>query len=165
MPALFNVTAKARVDDDGVIQRQKYKGVSPLSMAYGLYLGDSTDKYGNCKAFFLMTSFFPGIREVVTPSDLRSSAALASISLDEFPFSKKFSVDDGLVEALVPGSEYWFLYTSEPVSKPINNRMTTYESLDLFCVADIPGADGIKSLLPILKVQFKNNQHQPQSSS
>jgi hypothetical protein len=163
MPAVFNVRNKPRVDKDGIVQRQKYKDVLPLSMAYGLYLGDSVDKYGSSKAYFLMTSLLPGLREVLTPSDIRSSPANLSVSLEDFGFSKKFSIDDSLLETLVAGSEYWFLYTAEPVSKDIDGKMVTYESLDLVCHADIPGADGIKSLLPILKVQFKGGQQQPHS--
>jgi hypothetical protein len=152
MAVVFNVRTKARVDADGVIQRQKYQGVLPISLAYGCFLGESCDDKGNFKAFFLMNSFIPGTGEIVTPSEIRASPRMQSISLETFPFSKKFSVADDLIETLVTGHEYWFLYTSEPVSKPIEGKMVTYEQLDLICVADISGHDGIRSLLPILKL-------------
>ena len=77
---------------------------------------------------------------------------MSSISLETFPFSKKFTVADDIIESLSAGQEYWFLYTSEPISKPINGKMTTYEQLDLICIADVPGSDGIRSLLPLLKL-------------
>ena len=161
MSAIFNVRTKARVDADGVIQRQKYQGVIPVSMAYGLYLGHFCDDYENFKAFFLMNSFSPGMSDILSPIELRSNPRMISVPLELFPFSKKFTVAEDLLNSLTEGSEYWFLYTSQPVSKPINGKMTTYEQLDLICLADCSGGDGIKSLLPLFKVQFKKeNQHQ-----
>jgi len=152
MPAIFNIKTKARTDADGNVQRQKYQGVSPVSMAYGLYLGETCDDQGSFKAFFLMNSFVPGTGEIITSSEIRSNPRMASIPLELFPFSKKFSVADDLVECLVAGQEYWFLYTAQPVSKPINGKMVTYEELDLICVADSSGSEGIRSLLPLLKL-------------
>lgn len=158
MGVVFN-TKKGRVDKNGVVQRQKFQGALPVSLAYGLYLGDfvpDEDEGGSPKAFFLMNSWVAANGAIVTPGELRSNPLYAKTTLDEFPFSKKFTIsDDSVLEALVPGTEYWFLYTSEAVCKPINGKMVTYEALELICVADIPGADGIKTLLPILKVHFK----------
>ena len=161
MPAIFNVKGKARTDADGNVQRQKYQGVVPVSMAYGLYLGETVDDYGNFKAFFLMNSFVPGLDELMSPSELRSNPRMASVSLELLPFSKKFTVTDDLIELLSVDNEYWFLYTSEPISKPINGKMTTYEQLNLICVADVPGPDGIRTILPLLKL--KSTQSQPSS--
>jgi len=161
MPALFNVKSKARTDADGNIQRQKYQGVVPVSMAYGLYLGETVDDYGNFKAFFLMNSFVPGIDELMSPSELRSNPRMVDVSLELLPFSKKFTVTDDLIELLTTNHEYWFMYTSEPISKPINGKMTTYEQLNLICVADVPGPDGIRTILPLLKL--KPTQSQPSS--
>ena len=159
MAAIFNVKTKARTDADGNIQRQKYQGVAPVSMGYGLYLGETCDDQGSFKSFFLMNSFVPGTGEIITPSEIRSSPRMASISLELFPFSKKFSVADDLIECLVSGQDYWFLYTSEPVSKPINGKMVTYEQLDLICVADSPGPDGIRCLLSLLKLSKLSPQN------
>jgi hypothetical protein len=157
---MFNV-AKARTDQNGVLQRPKYKGVAPVSLAYGCYLGETCDDNGNFKAFFLMVSFVPGTNEFITPADIRASPRNAGITLENFPFSKKFSISDDLCDSLVAGEEYWFLYTSEPVSKPINGKMVTYEALDLVCIADVSGSVGLSTLLPLLKFPLK--QHQPQS--
>jgi hypothetical protein len=161
MPAIFNVKGKARTDADGNVQRQKYQGVIPVSMAYGLYLGESVDDYGNFKAFFLMNSFVPGIDELMSPSELRSNPRMVDIPLELLPFSKKFTVTDDLIELLTANYEYWFMYTTEPISKPINGKMTTYEQLNLICVADISGPDGIRTILPLLKL--KSTQSQPSS--
>jgi hypothetical protein len=160
MPAIFNVK-KARVRSDGIVQRPKYQGVAPISMAYGLYLGETCDESGSFKAFFLMNSWVAGTGEVTTPSEIRSNPRMISVPLDVFPFSKKFSVADELVESLVTGEEYWFFYTSEPVSKPIEGKMVTYEQLDLICVADVSGPDGIRTLLPLLKLSKGSSQVQP----
>jgi hypothetical protein len=160
MPAIFNVK-KPRVGVDGIVQRPKYQGVSPVSMAFGLYLGETCDDSGNFKAYFLMSSWSPGLGDIVTPTDLRSNPRMALVPLEDFPFSKKFSVADDLVESLVTGQEYWFMYTSEPVNKPINGKSVTYEQLDLICVADVSGSDGIRTILPLLKL--KTNQPQPSS--
>jgi hypothetical protein len=148
---MFNV-AKARTDKQGNLQRPKYKGVAPVSLGYGCYLGETCDDNGNFKAFFLMTSFVAGTSEFITPSEIRASPRNADIPLDNFPFSKKFGISDDLCESLVAGEEYWFLYTAEPVSKPIEGKMVTYEALDLIFVAsDVPGFPGIYTILPLLK--------------
>jgi hypothetical protein len=153
----FNV-AKARIDKDGILQRPKYKGAASVSLAYGCYLGETCDDYGNFKAFFLMVSFLPGIRQFLTPSEIRSSPSNATITLENFPFSKKFSISDDLCESLVAGEEYWFLYTSEPISKPINGKMVTYEVLDFIYVADVSGPGGLSTILPLLKFPLKQHQ-------
>ena len=152
MAAVFNVRSKARVDSNGVTQRQKYQGVLAVSLAYGLYLGDVLDEYGSFKAFFLMNSFVPGT-EIITPSEIRSSPRLSSVSLEVLPFSKKFTISEDFVDFLSAGQDYWFLYTSEPITKVINSKMMTYEQLDLICIADVSGPDGIRSLIPLLKLQ------------
>jgi hypothetical protein len=154
---MFNV-AKARTDKDGVLQRLKYKGVAPVSLAYGCYLGESCDDNGNFKAFFLMVSFVSGTSQFLTPAEIRDSPRNVGISLENFPFSKKFSISDDLCDSLVAGEEYWFLYTSEPVSKPINGRMVTYEALDFVCVADVSGPGGLSTILPLLKFPLKQHQ-------
>ncbi len=128
---MFNV-AKARTDKDGVLQRPKYKGVAPVSLAYGCYLGESCDDNGNFKAFFLMVSFIPGTSQFLTPAEIRASPRNADITLENFPFSKKFSISDDLCESLVAGEEYWFLYTSEPVSKLLMVRWLLTKLLILF---------------------------------
>jgi hypothetical protein len=160
MPAIFNAK-KARVGRDGVVQRPKYQGVVPLSIAYGLYLGETCNDSGDFKAYFLMSSWSPGLGDTVTPTDLRSNPRMSSVPLEDFPFSKKFSVADDLIESLLSGHEYWFMYTSEPVNKPIDGKSITYEQLDLICVADTSGPDGIRSLLPLLKLK---PQHHVQAS-
>lgn len=153
MAVVYNVRAKAIVDKDGNIQRQKYKSASPVSLAYGLYLGE--DSQGDViKAFFLLTSFVPGSGEIASPSEIRNSPRYKSVSLEEFPFSKKFSISEDLLSCLTPSQEYWFLYTSEAVSNTINGKLVTYESLDLICLPDLPGPDGIKSLIPLLKLKL-----------
>jgi hypothetical protein len=157
MPAIFNVK-KARVGRDGVIQRPKYQGVAPLSISYGLYLGETCDDSGNFKAYFLMSSWSPGLGDTVTPADLRFNPRMTGIQLENFPFSKKFSVADDLIESLLAGEEYWFMYTSEPVNKPIDGKSVTYEQLDLICVADVPGSDGIRSILSLLKLKSTQSQ-------
>lgn len=158
MGVVFNVRTKAALDRNGNPSRVKYKGVDPISLAYGLYLGDSCDtKSETFKAFFLMTGFVAGTGEVVSPSELRNSPRMKSISLEDFPFSKKFSISETLLNTLSVGQEYWFLYTSSATSNLIENKMVTYESLDLICIADAPGADAIKSLLPLFKLKFQQN--------
>jgi hypothetical protein len=154
---MFNV-AKARTNKDGVLQRPKYKGVAPVSLAYGCYLGETCDDNGNFKAFFLMVSFVSGTSQFLTPAEIRASPRNAGITLENFPFSKKFSISDDLCESLVAGEEYWFLYTSEPVSNPINGRMVTYEALDFICVADVSGPTGLSTILPLLKFPLKQHQ-------
>lgn len=155
MGVIFNVK-RATVDKNGEVQRVKYKGVAPLSLAYGLYLGDTSDsKTGVFKAYFLMTSFIPGTGEIINPSEIRTNPRMSVIPLSEFPFSKKFTAAEQLVDSLEEGAEYWFLYTSEATSSPIDGRMITFESLDLVCVADASGADGIKSLLSLFKLKFQ----------
>jgi hypothetical protein len=154
---MFNV-AKARTDQNGILQRPKYKGVAPVSLAYGCYLGETCDDNGNFKAFFLMISFVAGTSEFITPGEIRSSPRNSGIALEVFPFSKKFSISDDLCESLIAGEEYWFIYTSEPISKPINGKMVTYEALDLVCVADVSGPNGLCTILPLLK--FSAKQHQ-----
>jgi hypothetical protein len=156
----FNV-AKARVNKDGVLQRPKYKAVASVSLAYGCYLGETCDDYGNFKAFFLMVSFVSGTRQFLTPAEIRASPSNAGITLENFPFSKKFSISDDLCESLVAGEEYWFLYTSEPISKPINGKMVTYEALDFIYVADVSGPGGLSTILPLLKFPLKQHQSQP----
>lgn len=155
MGVIFN-TKKATVDRNGETQRVKYKGVAPLSLAYGLYLGETSDpKTGVFKAYFLMSSFIPGTGEIINPSEIRNNPRMLAIPLQEFPFSKKFTAAEEIIDSLEEGSDYWFLYTSEATSSPIDGRMITFESLDLVCVADCPGGDGIKSLLPFFKLKFQ----------
>lgn len=154
MGVIFNVK-KSVVDKNGEYQRVKYKGISPLSLAYGLYLGESCDeKSGIFKAFFLMSSFIPGTGEIINPSEIRNSPRMISIPLEQFPFSKKFTAAEEIIHSLVIGQDYWFLYTSEPATSLIDGKMVTYEALDLVCVADSSGGDGIKSLLSYFKLKF-----------
>jgi len=95
----------------------------------------------------------PGTGEIITPSEIRSSPRLSSVSLEVLPFSKKFTISEDFVDFLSAGQDYWFLYTSEPITKVINSKMMTYEQLDLICIADVSGPDGIRSLIPLLKLQ------------
>jgi hypothetical protein len=159
MAVVFNVK-KAIIDKNGELQRVKYKGAPPISLSYGLYLGDTFDEKSLIyKAYFLMSSFVPGTGEIVNPSEIRLNPRMKSLSLEEFPFSKKFTASEELITtSLQAGSEYWFAYTSDATSSLIDGRQITYESLDLICVADSPGLDGIKSLLLAFKLYNKVNQ-------
>jgi len=146
MAVIVNVQ-KARLDKDGNLQRNKIKGYLPISLGYGIYLGESLDQRSDSfKVFFLMLSADPS-RNVLFPKQLISSPAYYGLSLDEIPFSKKFTVADGLVESLKVGSEYWFAYTSEATTSIIDGRSVTYESLRLIGADDVPGMLGLDSLL------------------
>jgi len=153
MAAVINVK-KSRVDKDGNIQRQKYKGAAAVSLGYGIYLGDSFDqKSGIFKAFFLMTSFNSADGSIVHSSDILASPRMAGISLDDFPFSKKFTAADLIIESLTQGESYWFAYTSEATSSIIEGKSVTYESLDLIAVEDTPGLQGVYGILSFLGLQ------------
>lgn len=154
MAAIFN-TIKGKVDKDGVIQRVKYKDPA-ISLAYGLYLGDVFEERSQSfKVFFLMTSYASSSGSIVYPSEIKSSPRLSLLSLEELPFSKKFTAADQIVELLIVGNEYWFAYCASPTSSTIDGRLITYESLELISATDVVGFDGIKSILNVLG--FKPN--------
>ncbi|HEY9301823.1 MAG TPA: hypothetical protein VIQ31_36750 [Phormidium sp.] len=151
MAVLVN-TQKARVDKDGNLQRTKVKGYLPISLGYGIYLGESLDQRSDkFKAFFLMLSA-DATGNVNHPNQLLASPAHHGLSLDEVPFSKKFTVADNIIESLKVGSDYWFAYTSEAVSSVIDGKAITYESLVLIGADDVPGILGLDNLLVWLRL-------------
>jgi hypothetical protein len=151
MAVIVNIK-KARLDKDGNLQRTKVKGYLPISLGYGIYLGDSFDeRSGIFKAFFLMLSN-DASNNTSHPKHFMASPLFAGLSLDEFPFSKKFSAADGLVESLVPGSDYWFAYTSEATTSLIDGKPITYETLNLIAADDVPGMEGLLGILDFLNL-------------
>jgi hypothetical protein len=138
---------KVRLDKDGNAQRVKYKGSLPLSIGYGVYLGDSFDeKSDSSKAFFLMSGISSDGSTLHAPQIL-SNPVWSAIPLDEFPFSKKFTTCDEIINSLKPGTQYWFAYTSEAASFINEGRPVIYENLNLLIVDDDPGFEGIKGIL------------------
>lgn len=153
MAAIVNVD-KPRVDKNGNLQRGKVKGYLPISLGYGIYLGESLDQRSDkFKAFFLMLSR-DSAGNVINPKDILSSPAFHGLSLDEIPFSKKFTVADNLIESLKVGLDYWFAYTSEATTSVIDGKSITYESLRLIVADDDPGMIGLKGVIEWLDLSY-----------
>jgi len=151
MAVVLNVK-KPRLDKDGNLQRTKIKGFLPISLGYGIYLGDSFDeRSNNSKIYFLMLSADPN-GNVSSPQHLMSSPSFSGVSLDELPFSKKFSTADNFVNTFHSGSDYWFAYTSEAVTSTIDGKAITYEALTLIAGDDTPGIHGLNGLLGFFKL-------------
>jgi hypothetical protein len=149
MAAIFN-TVRAKVDKDGVVQRVKYKDPT-ISLGYGLYLGEVFEQRSQSfKVFFLMSSYASSSGSIIYPSEIKASPRYSSLTLEELPFSKKFTAADQIVELLTVGNEYWFAYCSIPTSSTIEGRLITYESLELVTATDIPGFAGVQDILKIL---------------
>jgi hypothetical protein len=146
MALIFNVK-RALVDDKGEVQRVKFKDSPVVSLGYGLYLGDSSNDKGAYKTYFLMSSFNATTGNVVNPTEIKNGSRFNSLSYEECPYSKKFTTAEVIIHGLTVGKEYWFAYTSDATSSVIDNRQITYESLDLICVSDIIGVNGITALL------------------
>ncbi len=159
MALIFN-TKRALVDENGDVQRVKFKDSPVVSLGYGLYLGDSFVK-GVYKTYFLMSSFNSTTGMVVNPAEIKNGSRFSSLSFDECPYSKKFTTAEIIIHGLTVGKEYWFAYTSDAVSSVIDNRQITYESLDLICVSDTVGVNGITALLQELFRLYKQPQAQP----
>lgn len=146
MAVVVNVE-KPRVDKDGNLQRGKVKGYLPISLGYGIYLGESLDQRSDkFKAFFLMLSA-DASGNVTLPKEILASPAHHGLALDEVPFSKKFTVADSLIESLKIGLDYWFAYTSEATTSVIDGKSITYESLRLIGADDDPGMIGLNGLV------------------
>lgn len=163
MALIFN-TKRALVDENGEIQRVKFKDSPVVSLGYGLYLGDSCNDKGTSKTYFLMSSFNATTGAVVNPSEIKNGSRFSALPFEECPYSKKFTTADVIIAGLIVGKEYWFAYTSDATSSVIDNRQITYESLDLICISDTIGVNGITALLQELFRLYKQPQSQPQVS-
>ncbi|HLO51462.1 MAG TPA: hypothetical protein VK211_23820 [Kamptonema sp.] len=154
--AHFNNRTKAKFNATGEVIRQKLPGFSSLLMAYGqcLFLEhpSAENRNASVKAYFLLTSFASATGDSWPPGLVRKLPAYQGITNELMPYSKKFGVSDELAKILIPGNEYWFSFSSTPVSKPIDGNLITYEDLNLVHLADAPGVGGFKSVCEGLRL-------------